>query len=144
MLKLPLSVVAIIWTASAVSAGIGQPTTSAPSSAKVAGPATATPVDTISGFYEALRRGDGLTAQAFIVPEKRGHGNFDPAAMSEWYGSLSEPLSLIAATQTSTNEVSARYHYVGPHGPCDGLATLTLRQDGAHFLIERIEALHGC
>jgi hypothetical protein len=148
MLKQSLSVVAIITMASTAFAGSAQTTTQttspAPSPAEAVAVATDTPIDTVSGFYEALRRGNGSAAQTFIVPEKRGHGNFDPAAMSDWYGNLSEPLSLLAATQTTANEVSVRYHYVGPHGPCDGLATLTLRQDGADFLIERIEAPHGC
>ena len=148
MLKQSLSVVAIIAMACTASAGSAQTTTqttsTAPSAARAVAATTDTPIDTVSGFYEALRRGNGPAAQAFIVPEKRGQGNFDPAAMSDWYGSLSEPLSLLAAAQTAANEVSVRYHYVGPHGPCDGLATLTLRQDGANFLIERIEAPHGC
>jgi hypothetical protein len=100
-------------------------------------------VDVVSGFYAALSRGDGEAAQGFLVPDKRGHGNFDPAAMTKFYGSLAERLVLKKKVQTSANEVHVQYHYAGAGGACEGAANLTLRQIGSDLLIDSINPA-GC
>ena len=42
-----------------------------------------------------------------------------------------------------TATMNVRYHYVGPSGVCDGLATATLRHAGKSFLIKSIAPLSG-
>ena len=103
-----------------------------------------TPIGTASGFYAALSRADGFGAQTFLVPEIRGHRNFEPGAMSRFYGALSESLVLLTAQQTSVDQVRVRYHFRGDSGICDGGAILTLRQVGTDLLIESIHAENGC
>jgi hypothetical protein len=105
---------------------------------------THTPIGTVSGFYAALGRADGFAAQAFLSPEKRGRGNFEPTAVSRFYGALSEPLALLDAKQTSVDQVAVRYRFRGPGGICAGAAIVTLRQIGMDFLINSIHAENGC
>jgi hypothetical protein len=104
----------------------------------------ATPIQTVASFYAALSVGDGRGAQQYIVPEKRGRGNFEPSAISDWYKSFSEPLTLLTATSIGVDQVNVHYRYVGPKGACDGLATVVVRRDGQRFLIDHIKALTGC
>jgi len=103
-----------------------------------------TPLQTVVGFYAALSSGDGKGSQEYLVPEKRGRGNFAPSAISEYYRSFAEPLTLLTATSISVDQVNVHYHYVGPHGPCDGLATVVVRRVGQRFLVDHIKALTGC
>lgn len=54
-----------------------------------------TAATTIEAFYAALRAGNGKLAADFVIPEKTKKGPFSPGALTAFYGSLAEPISLI-------------------------------------------------
>lgn len=43
------------------------------------------PVNTAKAFYIALSRADGSSAAAFVVPEKRGIGPFNPGNIAQFF-----------------------------------------------------------
>ena len=98
------------------------------------------PVAIVTGFYAALHRGDGLAAQDFLAPEKRGHGHYAPAAMSRFYGGLAEPLVLLSARAEGDHSVAAQYHFRSGSGACNGTAVVELRDD----MIQSITAKNHC
>lgn len=102
-------------------------------------------VEVVRGFFAALTRADGTAANGFLVPEKRGKGAYDVAAMTHYYGNMREPLRLLSADYAGPDLVRARYHYVYASGRvCDGGAEVSLARRDGRPLIERIKALDGC
>jgi hypothetical protein len=98
----------------------------------------------IEAFYAALRSGDGNLAAGFVIPEKTIKGPFSPKALSAFYGSLSEPITLIEIQQVSDRSFHVRYHFRSGSRSCDGAATIaTVKRDGRDF-IETIRAENGC
>jgi len=108
-----------------------------------AGDATA-PVGVARAFYTALGRGDGVTAATLVEPQKRG-GNYAPAALSRYYGGMSQALQLLAAQQTGPSTVFVRYSFVAPGGrACNGAANVRTVEIGGQYFISGIQALNGC
>src|SRR6266699_5541347 len=54
-----------------------------------------TAMTTVQAFYMALGAANGEEASKFVVPEKRSSGAFSPSAISNFYGKLIFPLTLI-------------------------------------------------
>ncbi|MBV9757671.1 MAG: hypothetical protein JO047_11495 [Alphaproteobacteria bacterium] len=98
------------------------------------------PVATVAGFYAALHRGDGYAAQDYLVPEKRGHGHYAPAAMSRFYGGLVQPLTLVGEQPEGDHQVAAQYRFRSGWGICNGSAVVQLRGD----MIQSITAKNHC
>lgn len=108
-----------------------------------AGDATA-PIGVVRAFYTALGAGDGSTAATLVEPQKRS-GNYAPAALSRYYGSLSQPLQLLAAQATGPSTVRVRYAFVAAGGrACNGSASVHTAQIGGQTFISGIQALNGC
>jgi hypothetical protein len=80
------------------------------------------PVEAVAKFYRALAAADGATAAALVVPAKRGRGPFRAEAISSFYGSLQEPLTVRSIRTIDRNRVEVRYRYRASRTPCEGTA----------------------
>lgn len=105
----------------------------------------ATPEQVVRAFYDALSRADGAAANSALIPEKRGSGAYEPAAISRYYGAMREPLRVLGLNTQEPGMVQVRYTYTHASGRrCDGVAEVAVSQRGGAPLIERIKALNGC
>lgn len=103
-----------------------------------------TAATTIEAFYAALHSGDGKLASTFVVPEKTKKGAFSPQALTGFYGSLSEPITLADVYRLDDSRFSVRYRFRSGKQICDGVATIvTVNRDGRDF-IQAIRAENGC
>jgi hypothetical protein len=102
------------------------------------------PLATVGNFYYALGQGDGATASSLVIPQKRA-GNYAPAALSNYYGRMAQPLRLQSSSMTGPNTVYVRYTFVAAGGrPCNGAANVSTTQIGGQTLIAGVQALNGC
>ncbi len=99
---------------------------------------------TVRAFYGALRAGDGQSASAQVVPEKRGGGSFSPRAMTRFYGRLPEPIQLTEVTPVAGGAYRVRYRYSAGRSRCNGSAIVRLADRGGRELIRSIQATSGC
>lgn len=99
---------------------------------------------TVEAFYAALRSGDGILAASFVIPEKTKKGPFSPAALTSFYGSLSEPITLIDIRRIHDSRFRVRYHFRSGKKSCDGAATITTVKRSGRDFIESIGAENGC
>jgi hypothetical protein len=107
------------------------------------GQATASPLAVVQDFYSALGAADGARASGDVVPEKRS-GNYAAAALSRYYGSMSQPVQLISASAAG-NTVAVRYTYAFANGrTCNGAANVSVTTRNGQPLIAGIQALNGC
>ncbi|WP_029007330.1 hypothetical protein [Azospirillum halopraeferens] len=125
------------------------PPSAPPPPAPVPAPAPTAGMDdavaVVHAFYEALSRADGVAANAYVVPEKRGQGAYDPQGIAAFYGAMSEPLRLLATGRPDERVVRVRYAYTHRSGRrCDGSADVLLAVREGRLLIERIRPLNGC
>ncbi|MGQ9372038.1 hypothetical protein [Azospirillum sp. ST 5-10] len=103
------------------------------------------PVAVVRAFYDALGRADGIAANAYLVPAKRGQGPFDPQAIAAFYGAMAEPLRVLATGRLDPRIVRVRYAWTHRSGRrCDGAADVILTPQDGRLLIERIHSLGGC
>lgn len=100
-------------------------------------------ITTVEAFYRALQVGDGLTAAEMVVPWKRS-GAFSAAAMSRFYGGLSEPLRLIEVVPAGPGRFEARYTFANQGRRCNGRALVYITRTDGLNLIESIRSLSGC
>lgn len=98
---------------------------------------------TVEAFYHALEIGDGAAASSMMVPGKRS-GPFDPAAISTFYGRLTEPLKLISVSPSGPNTYETRYTFVAGKRRCDGRSTVKTARVGELNMIASIRAPNGC
>lgn len=98
----------------------------------------------VRAFYDALGRGDGETASALVVAEKRSTKAFSPQAISRFYGGLSEPLRLTALSPLEDGAFRVSYHYSAGRSRCDGGAVVSLTTRNGRELIRSIRALNNC
>lgn len=99
------------------------------------------PVATVTKFYKHLSAGDGSSAVALVVPEKRGTGPFNELEIGRFFGRMQEPLMVEQVQQVSDNVVSVRYRYRKDSSKsCVGNAELTTTYKYGRTLIERIAA----
>lgn len=100
-------------------------------------------ITTVEAFYRALQVGDGSTAAEMVVPWKRS-GAFSAAAMSRFYGGLSEPLRLIEVVPAGPGRFEARYTFANQGRRCNGRALVSITRTDGLNLIESIRSLSGC
>jgi hypothetical protein len=99
------------------------------------------PVATVARFYKHLSAGDGNSAAALVIPEKRGTGPFNELDIARFFGQMQEPLVVEQLQQVSENVVSVRYRYRKDSSKsCVGNAKLTTTYKYGRTLIERIAA----
>ena len=98
----------------------------------------------VRAFYEALGEGDGETASALVVAEKRSSGAFSPREIARFYGGLREPLRLTTVTPLPGGAYRVGYRYSAGRSACDGAAVVTLASRDGRDLIRSIRALNGC
>ncbi|MFI3190671.1 hypothetical protein BCS42_15010 [Crenothrix sp. D3] len=97
----------------------------------------------IRAFYDSLEHGQGENAAEFIVPQKR-KGAFAPAALSQFYGNMIEPIKLNMIKTLSDSQYSVSYSYKKSSKACNGDAIIdTVKQNGENFILQ-IKALNGC
>ena len=103
-----------------------------------------TAMTTVQAFYMALRAAHGEEASKFVVPEKRTSGAFSPSAITNFYGKLIFPLTLIDILPVGSEQYRVRYSYVAATGRCNGEAVVrTIKVNGMN-LIESIRAVGDC
>lgn len=100
----------------------------------------------VKGFYLSLAEGDGYGASRYIVPEKRT-GNFDPAALTEFYGNMTANIMVSDINNLGKNRYAVRYQYKAGESQrsvCRGTAIVTVTNREGVNLIQKIKALDGC
>lgn len=103
-----------------------------------------TAASTVRAFYLALGAGDGKTASAYVVEEKRRKGPFSAKELSRFYGALREPLQLVDIEEGEDGRFVVRYRYTADWGLCDGAATVrTTRRDDRYY-VAGIKTDSGC
>jgi hypothetical protein len=103
-----------------------------------------TAATTIRTFYSALGYGQGATASAMVVPEKRASAAYSPAGLSQFYGGLAQPIRLLDISQSGPSAYLVHYRYATRSRVCDGRAIVTTALRGGNNLIQSIKALDGC
>ncbi|WP_129586433.1 hypothetical protein [Sphingomonas montana] len=98
----------------------------------------------IRTFYGALGGGDGRTASAQMIPEKRTSRSFAPEALSRFYGQLAEPIRLTRIVPLAGNTYQVSYRYAAGRSRCRGSAVIRLANRDGRTLIRSIDALDGC
>ncbi|MFN7160364.1 MAG: S-layer homology domain-containing protein [Candidatus Gracilibacteria bacterium] len=101
---------------------------------------------TVYRFYRALRYADGAKAVQEVVPEKRETGAYKSSEISDTYSSwnLAMALHLIELKKVDSKTISVVYKYATDTRTCEDKATVSLRQDGDKFFIEKIVPEKGC
>ncbi|TDY16927.1 hypothetical protein B0G81_8072 [Paraburkholderia sp. BL6665CI2N2] len=99
------------------------------------------PVSVVRLFYAALAKGDGVSASALVVPEKRGIGPLSELEISRFFGGLEVPLVVEDIRQTGEDTVNVRYRYRKDSSRyCMGNALVTTTNKYGKTLIENIAA----
>jgi hypothetical protein len=100
------------------------------------------PLSVVTQFYAALHKGDGVSASALVIPEKRGNGShLSDQQISSFYRSLKVPLVVKDIQQTGENTVNVRYRYSKDSlRYCEGNALVTTTNKYGKTLIENIRA----
>lgn len=97
-------------------------------------------VEAVAKFYRALSAADGAGAAALVIPAKRGRGPFQEDKMSNFYGSLQEPLAIRSIRAVDGNHVEAKYRYRATRTPCEGTAIVETESVRQQTLIRSIRA----
>jgi hypothetical protein len=130
--------------AAATTSAAAPPAQSAPPTSSAAPAGGSTPLAVVQSFYAALGGGYGGTASMLVVAQKRV-GNYSPAALSNFYGHMVQPLQLQSAGMTGPDTVLVRYTFVAAGGrACNGAANVRTTEVGGQTLIASIQALNGC
>ncbi len=98
----------------------------------------------VRAFYDALGAGDGATASAQIIPEKRASRAFSPEGLSRFYGALPEPIRITDIVPLARGAYRVSYRYSAGRSRCDGRAIVSLTNRGDRDFIRSIKALNGC
>lgn len=102
--------------------------------------AASDPIKAASEFYAALSAANGEAAVALVVPDKRGRGAFNAPDISQFYGTMKEPLRVISVRLTDADTVEVRYTYTMAKKKCDTTATVHTESSFRATLIKAIEA----
>lgn len=114
----------------------------APMSSSTEGLASA--ADVAELFYLSLGRGDGVTANSLIIPEKRGMNAYRPESIASFYGSLYSPLEIDAIFSLDDSRVRVSYNYTQSTRPCVNSSIVKTVVRGGQRLIESISTGGGC
>ena len=98
----------------------------------------------VRAFYDALGAGDGTTASAQIIPEKRSSRAFSPEGLSRFYGALPEPIRITEVVPLTRGAYRVSYRYSAGRSRCNGSAVVSLTNRRGRDLIRSIKALNGC
>ena len=98
----------------------------------------------VRAFYDALGTGDGTTASAQIIPEKRSSRAFSPEGLSRFYGALPEPIRITDIVPLARGAYRVSYRYSAGRSRCNGSAVVRLTNRGGRDFIRAINALNGC
>jgi hypothetical protein len=104
-----------------------------------------TAMTTVQAFYLALGAADGEEASKFVIPEKRSSGPLSASAISNFYGKLIVPLSLVDIVAMGSDQFRVRYSYIASGtGRCNGESIVqTIKVNGMN-LIQSIKAASDC
>jgi hypothetical protein len=103
-----------------------------------------TAATTVRAFYEALADGQGQIASHFVVREKRSKGPLSGAALTRFYGSLAEPLTLIDLHRYGVGRYEVRYAFGDGARACRGRSIVAATQRKGLFFIAGIQASDAC
>jgi hypothetical protein len=104
-----------------------------------------TAMTTVQAFYIALGAADGDEASKFVVPDKRASGPLSAKALSNFYGKLIVPLTLLDIVTIGSDQYRVRYSYVAAvSGRCNGEAIVRTTKINGMNLIESIRAISDC
>ncbi len=104
-----------------------------------------TPMTTVQAFYLALGAGSGDEAARFVTPAMRTSGPLSASALTRFYGTLIEPITLLELVRIHADEYRARYTYVAQSsGRCNGEAVVRTTVLNGMNLIDSVRALRGC
>lgn len=103
-----------------------------------------TAATTVRAFYYALGGGNGDIASSFVIPEKTRKGPFSPEKLSQFYGALLEPLSLVSLRPLADDLFEVQYQFRSASGFCNGKALVRTEQRGGRSYIASIKAMDGC
>lgn len=98
------------------------------------------PVGTVQRFYAALANADGNSASALVVPEKRGIGPFNEKNITQFFGSMKEPLTVLSIEQLGNDSIRVSYRYRHSSKPCAGTALVSTQYLMGNTLIRSIQA----
>lgn len=98
----------------------------------------------VRAFYQALGAGDGKSASALVVEEKRKKGSFSAKELTRFYGGLTEPLELLDLRQAGDDRYTVRYRYATRSGRCEGAATVRIAERQGRYFVAAIKADNGC
>jgi hypothetical protein len=99
-----------------------------------------TPAGVARSFYEALARGNGDLAASVVVPERAKSGPFSADALTTFYGSLSDPLSIDSVLGIDAKTAQVGYHWANGKKSCKTVATVHFEMRGGSLLISSINA----
>jgi len=104
-----------------------------------------TAMTTVQAFYLALGAADGDEASKFVVPDKRSSGPLSAKALTNFYGKLIVPLTLLDIVPLGSDQYRVRYSYVAASsGRCNGESIVrTIKINGMN-LVESIRATGNC
>lgn len=103
-----------------------------------------TAATTIRAFYTALHDAQGADAAAMVIPEKRTMPAFSPSNLTRFYGSLTDPITMLDIAQENDSTFIVHYHYAIKSRVCDGRATVTTAMRDGRNYIQGIKAMNGC
>ncbi len=99
---------------------------------------------TVNSFYTSLGQGDGFAANSLIAPEKRKNANYQPQALSKFYGTMSEPLEIVEIKQLNSAEYVVDYYWRMDNKTCNGRSGVSLTSIEGRVYIENIRTINGC
>ena len=98
------------------------------------------PLKVVIAFYQFLGLGDGSSAAALVIPEKRGIGPFNERNIGQFFGSMKEPLKVISVKLMSSDTVEVNYTYRYTKSQCIGRAVVETGYFMGYTLIKKISA----
>jgi hypothetical protein len=103
-----------------------------------------TPATVIRAFYDELSAGNGNEAVKYLSDDMRAKKNFQADAISKFYGSFSQPLSITGIFPTKDSAYIVYYTYKFSNIVCDGNSTVYTITEGNRSVIRKIIANSGC
>ncbi len=89
-----------------------------------------TPATVIRAFYDELSAGNGNEAVKYLSDDMRAKKNFQSDAISKFYGSFSQPLSITGIFPTKDGAYNVYYSYKFSNKVCDGNSTVYTITEG--------------
>lgn len=97
----------------------------------------------VEAFYAALHEGNGEEAARFILPSKR-RGGLSAAAMTRFYGTLGEPLTVASIRPLGLTDFEVFYRFEAARSACNGRSVISTVVEAGSNYISSIRSLSGC